>query len=426
MQLKIFTAFILFGVISPLKIEKDHKTVPLLYAHDREIEYEVSKIQYSYQINMNIITDLRSEHLLFSQTCGSSPHYQIFYENLFDMNIWDWKKDEKAPEDNLIELEPYSLQALKSDYYFFKYEQDIEKKCIILQAMAKQIRNFDNELRKIHSSILSSISNIIPMEKLLNHTHHFTTATNLTNALDLNQWFTQNPYKYSEIKLKFNNNYAYLTMSIPLFKHSKISKIFPKPVILNNVPYILTTQSEYIIEDQIGINYISNLNENCFYVNYRVFCRKLKYENDCDKQYVAQSSIQFNSKCFTKLPIRNTITQIKNNLFFLIFEPMILNVSCGGAHQIMRLTENSKILNVNCYINTTFFNYNPRSLVEYGIYHSNSNTSEWNIFQNPKHKMIIQYFCYAAFLTLYLIILGIIIYKTYAHKPSEDRLGTLV
>lgn len=66
----------------------------------------------------------------------------------------------------------------------------------------------------------------------------------------------------------------------------------------------------------MGLNHFERLECNCFYANDRTFCNKPTEENECDNQYISQSSNNFNIKCFYKLPFQNIITQIRNEVHF--------------------------------------------------------------------------------------------------------------
>lgn len=210
-----------------------------------------------------------------------------------------------------------------------------------------------------------------------------------------------------------------MTIKIPLFAHSKLSKVYLKPILNNNIPYILSSQTEYLIEGQFGPNYFSDLNQNCFYTNKKLFCKKPTSQNNCDNQYVAQSSKKFDEKCFTRLPLRNTVTQIKNDIYFLIIEPMTINISCYESNYSIKISQSSKILNNTCQINSTFFTFDPNSVSDNGIFFSDStdNLNEWNLYNKIEQKTIIQIYCFFTFLCFYLIILAIVIY--FYHKLDK-------
>lgn len=417
-----FTVYISIGSAITTYIEKDTASIPIHYHPDREIEYEVSELEYSYQIELDIISRLKTEYLHMADTCHTSKYKLPFYQIIFNSeSIWNHRIDKKFKSKSLISTEPYSIQALKSDYFYFKRQNDTNLKCATLKPMVEQLLTLDIELKKINNSTYSSISSIVPVETLLKDAHNFTSNTKLINPIDFTQWFNVNFFKYSRISLTVLKNYAFLTIRIPLFTHTILSKIFPKPILHDNIPYIYSSQSEYVVEDQIGINYFSNLYENCFYANNSTFCRKPKFQNKCDSQYLTLSSKNFDRDCFVRLPLRNTITQIKNNLYFLIFKPMVINITCNNSLQSIRMFQSSKILNNECEINSPFFKFDTNSVKEYGLFNSNftENSTEWDSFQDSELKKLINFYCFISFLLLYIVTLSLLIFLYYKQRTRD-------
>lgn len=425
MYYQILISCILFGQLRYLNanfIEKDLSTTPLLYYQENEIEFETSETVFSYRIDLFPINKLKLEYPKMEAICPSSHFLSHLHRNLFNSDmIWNHIQNNKIPDRNFIDLEPFNMQALKSDYFNYKTENSTDSKCKFLSSMTEQLHMFNNELNRINMYQFTTFSNIVSTEKLLADTYNFTSNSNLTNPLDFNHWFTANFYKYTEIDVKFVKNFAYITIRVPLFAHTTLSRIYPKPIFYNNVPYISNTQAEFMIDGQLGSNYFSNLNENCFYAINKTFCRKPKVQNNCDDFYIAQSTQTFHKDCFSRLQLRNTITRIKNDIYFLIFSPISINVSCNGSLQTIDISQSSKILNSNCFVNSTFFEFDPNSTLDYGVYFANSteNLLEWNLFRNPETRTIIQFYLFLVFLILYLFILSIIIY--FHHEISSNN-----
>lgn len=218
------------------------------------------------------------------------------------------------------------------------------------------------------------------------------------------------------------NNYIFINIRIPLYTHTKLFKIFPKPIIHDNVPYILNVQAEYMIEDVIGQNYFSNWNIHCFMANNRTFCKKQKLRNQCDTQYIAQSSKIFNKNCFSRLQRKNIITQVKNDVYFLIFDPIAINIFCNNSLTEIKIFQSSKIPKNKCSLNSTFFELNPNS-TDYKMIFQNSTEIEWITFQTTNSKSMINLYCLAAFLILYLTTsaIFILLYCNLKTKISQSR-----
>lgn len=423
--LNVIFFFTSFSLLNASYIEKDTPITPIIYKPVREIEFEMSKAEFSYSINLSIITDLKIEFTKkISRNCNNSPHLNQLHQNLFAITkIWNQNRTDTIPVKNIIDLTPYDLQTLKTDLFLYRNEKNNNVKCELLNSFSEHLHTFDSELKKIEKLSFSTLTNIIPMTYLLKHAFNFTSHTNLTHALDFTHWFTTNFYKYSEFEYSMKNNFAFITIKIPLFSHTQLLKIFPKPILHDSTPYIFNSKSEYLVENEIGLNFFNNINENCFYANNRTFCKKPKSQNNCDNQYVGKTSTKFNRECFTRLQYKNIITQIQNDLYFTVIEPLTISVSCDGSTQTIEMLESSRILNNNCIINSTFFQFNPKSPKEYGIYFSKIN------LRYEKYNSMTQLLCLILFIIFYLIILSTITYfstRKQPRNPLEIMLETQV
>lgn len=403
-------------------IEDDTAPSPFRYRHDREIEFETADTEFSYQINLSILSDLNQEYKTINKICEFTPHYGKFYETLFYKRTWNKISQEKFPEKNLIKWEPTIIRALKARLHKFRTENKTEIKCNHLSFLTDELAQLNTEFSKLKNSIFTTISNIVPEETILKHTRNYTAKTNLTNALDFSHWFIYNFYRYTRISFKLGKNNAFLTINIPLYSHVILSRIYQKPILYKNIAYLSNSRAQFIIESQIGRNYFTDFEHDCFYANNKTFCKKPTHENDCDNKYISQSSNKFDEKCFNRLPFQNIITQIKNDIYFLVIDPMSIDLICNIHHQTIRLFQPSKMLNNECTIKSTFFTFDKNSTKDYGIYFSNITTISQDKFDT---NTLIYLYCIFIFLFLYMIFISSIIfyyYKLYALRRSPDYL----
>lgn len=405
----------LLQCFNALYIERDSASTPFIYYTDRKIEFETYETEFSYKINFSIINDIKNEYNNISKTCEFTI---TLYHNLFNAEMfWNNKTNYTIPNKNLFNIEPTNIRQLKNDFDNYKLENKTDEKCKFLSSIAEQLYMFNNELNRLKKSQYSTISNIVAMETLLAHSYNFTLVENTTNPLDFSHWFISNFLNYTKISLAMGNDNVYLTIKIPLFKTFTLSKIYPKPILYNGIPHIYNTQSEYKIQSQLGLNYFSNFNENCFYANNKTFCKKLQKQNYCDDQYITQLSNIFDIDCFTRLPLKNIITQIKNNIYFLIFEPMTINITCDGFQQAIHITQPSKIQDNRCTINSEIFNFDSNSTLDFGIHYDNTTNKifEWKLLSvNPA----IKFYSLMTLFFLYLII--ICAYLAYYHRKLNE------
>lgn len=292
--------------------------------------------------------------------------------------------------------------------------------------MTKQLVPINNEFENLRKSIFSSISNVVPIRSLLNHSYNFTKGTNLTSPIEFTYWFPYNFLKNAKISFKVGKKKALWTINIQLYTHATVSKIYVKSILHNNVPFISRTSAKYIIDNQIGINYFSNFDENCFYTNNKTFCKKLTKENDCDNQYIDKTSNTFHKKCFDKQPLQNIATKIKNEIYFLIIEPILIDINCKNSSQTINIFESSKLMNNNCSINSSIFDFDQNPIKDYGIIFAK--TAKKAHFEYDTDVMI-QFYCLLAFLLLYILFIKMILYYYYklnVLRNSTSNLDSLV
>lgn len=423
MYSKICCILLLLGTLlhtNASQIIKDTATNPFIYHEHGDIEFETAKTEFSYQIDLSILSEVNNEYILMVEKCEFSPHFDKFYEAFFYNNTWIKIAHKKYPGKNLIPLEPMNLKSLKANFHSFKMANKTKTKCEYLSSIANDLISINNEFNQLSESIYTTISNVVSIETLLMHSYNITSRVNLTNALDFSHWFTHNFFKYTKISFKASRHNAFLTIEIPLFSHALLSKIYLKPILHNNIPYISNSEAEYVIEGQIGLNYFSEFNQNCFYANNKTFCYRPRKENSCDNQYISQSSSNFNEECFRRLPFQNVITQIKSDIYFLIIEPISVHIKCNKTQQTIRVFQPSKIVNNECFVNTTFCTFEKNSTQDYGIYFSKATIAA----TTRDIEIFIQLYCLFAFLLIYVILINAIIH--YYQKLNTRSVATAI
>lgn len=320
-----------------LYIERDTMNNPFIFKFDREIEYETSKYEFAFRINISIMTILRSEHEDIRKACVSSLYFQPLTNALFHNMIWNEFLDSELPKNNVIEWKPSHIEYLEIAFQIFKNEPNKYTKCDHLFFIIERLYALNYEFDNLRRSNFRTMTNLIPSKTLLSYAYNFTMKSKLTSALDFSHWFKHNFFEFSKLGFKVDKNDVYVTIIIPLYSQATLLKVYAKPILHNNVPYLSNSITQFLIENQTGINYFSSFEHNCFYANNKTFCKKLTIKNDCDHKYLSESLKSFDESCFDRQLIKNTIMQIKNDIYFLVFEPMSIEVNCSNAQSTIRL-----------------------------------------------------------------------------------------
>lgn len=396
-------------------IQKDSTKNPFVYYQDGEIEFEISNVEYSYQIDLSFILELRVIYRILRPLCQETEHFRQLTNSLYyDLPKWNKISNKKFPTKNLISWEPLAIEGLKNLTDLVKGRKNTQRNCNDMIRISEKLIGLNDDFNNFSKSIFSGISNIVPFKPLLTHSYNYTKNTNLTSALDFTHWFEHNFHKFTKFDFKVSKNNAFLTITIPLYTHAILAKIYTKPIIHNKIPYISNTKSKFAIESQMGNNYFEKIEDNCFYANNKTFCNQPSKSNECDDQYISRSSNIFNKKCFTKLPFQNIVTQIRNDIYFLAIYPISIDIICNGSHQTVLMHQSSKIINNECFINSTFFTFDTNPTQEHILYFSNQTT----LSNTP--NLLIQFYGISAFLFLYTIFINIAIYYYYKANTQNN------
>lgn len=403
-------------------MEHDSAENPLVYSQDREIEFETTELRFSYQINLSTLNEIHNVYSIIHKLCGTTTFFKSFHDALFDDTDWKKLSNQNYPTKNLIHWQTDTINQLKVEWNTYVAKNGSTSKCDHLQYLTEQLIGMNDDFRKV-IKFKSAIPKIVPMEILQTDAYNFTTQTNLTSAFDYSHWLVEHFFKYTKYEFIADENTAYLTIIIPLYSHANLFKVYRKPVLYDHVPYILNSDANYLIENQIGLNYFSNIDEICFSANAKFFCAQPKVKNECDDYYIAKTSKNFIEHCFTRLPFKNVVTQIQDNLYFLNIEPFSVDIRCNNSVQSIQIFQPSKIEANRCVVNSTFFTIDPNSVQEYGIYFSNSTSS------NKETTRIVQIGCFLAFVSLYMLIVNAMIlyyYRLNIQNNAQIYLETMV
>lgn len=419
----VLTFFECMLSIQAVYIERDGINSPFVFKYYKEIEYETSKTEFAFKINVSIISILRNEHENIRNACISSLYFQPFTNAIFHNMIWNDVLDSNLPRQNIISWKPKNIENLKIAFQIYKNELNKFEKCNHLFLIVEQLYALNYEFDNLRRSNFKTLTNLIPSNILLTYAYNFTVKSKQVSALDFTHWFQHNFFRYSKLGIKVEENSVFVTILIPLYSHAILSKIYAKPILRNNIPYMSNSISQFIIESQVELNYFSSFENNCFYANNRTFCHKLTKENDCDNQYLMKSSNVFNEICFDRQPIKNIVTQIKKDIYFLVLEPMSIDIDCGDLRKTIRMVYSSKILNNKCRVNATFYSFDRNSSRDYGIYFA---PMAQNILKLREIDLLIQFYCFLIFFLLYSVFINAILYYYFKMNILKRSLESAV
>lgn len=422
---KIQFVLIIIGMLSNIEtafIEVDSAKDPFIFKLDKEIEYEASHTEFTYLINVTVVNDIKHQYEMIQQLCIASVHFRPFFDALFKNLSWHDTLDKESSFKNIIHWQPTSLQQLELNVQKLKIENNTSLVCTHLPSITEELIILNEAFNNLKASNFIPISQIIPPKVLIGHAYTHINKTNFTCPLDFTHWFVNNFYKYAKIDFQVKVAEVSIKIKIPLYAHATLSKIYVKPIIHNNVPYVYNTNTQYLVDSHLGQKYFSNFAQSCFYAKNKTFCNKPQYKNDCDDKFIVKSTSKFDEKCFDKRQFRNIITEISNDLYILVIDPLSIDINCSGSLQTIQLFQSAKIINNDCSISTAFYKPKKNSARNYGVYFSKPTKSSKNSVENV---ILIQFYCFLAFLLLYVLFINIILYYYYKKRSFGSSFNSM-
>lgn len=341
----------------------------------------------SYKFNFTSIKYINDKTDFIRETCPNEYlHSKKIKNNLF----LNWKEDEFKFTHEIQNLREIITPKMQE---FSNYTNSISMgDCNTITKIELSVVELEQQFDKIKNLSMSNIFELIPLEYIIEDTNEIMDKLykNYVIPITLSKYFVMEFFKISTPQIQYHNNTIYLIFELPYFKNKGVMLylLYPKPILWENEIYILKTNLRYGISEPFLRQYFTenDYERFCFSTITGIYCKHhMKYQKDCDYKIMNEiNKIQFDKKCFTKLNKRNKITQINNQLYFLILKPLELYISHDNIDYTIILNETSKIIeHIDYSIKTPFFQNNEH---QYKIFESEETESFEKIFDFAKEN----------------------------------------
>lgn len=297
----------------------------------------------TFSYNISVFNDLMTDKFNLIKLCRSQNALtKILLERLHLL---------KNAENNTknIPLQFDTIIPMQSDFIDILPLIKNKNKCKFknLNNIIKKITNLTSEIDKIMHNDYSSINNLVSkslielnIKKIINSykTKNISLHSHNVSLRDLHGNVRYN--------LAIRGNKMLITYKIPLYEKNVLNMIFPKPILFNDIPFILRTKSQFAIFDSkkpIVFNE-NTIDDNCSDYNGSKFCDLSNITNTCDSRFVNLNNItELSLDCFKKLPESHIVTQFSRNVYYTIPNPITINLICNNK-TIKYALNNSKVL----------------------------------------------------------------------------------
>lgn len=172
--------------------------------------------------------------------------------------------------------------------------------------------------------------------------------------------------------------------------------------ILNtNQTHLIIYKGKYIFYNEQSIA------QYCFD---KLFCYQPHNNWKCEINHFLSKD---NSKqCYSQIK-NDIITQFKTDIYFTVTKQIELSITCKSIIMNIIITNNSKIQNMKCKIDSHFFKYNPKILKYSNFYDSRIDLETISI-------KVLQYKS-AIIVTITLLFIGIIIIYMFQNREEQNK-----
>lgn len=358
--------------------------------------YEIANVHTSnkfliYKFNITSIKKLKNTYykMIENKSCSFDKQFkEKFYHEIEKNMLWNKTIISTRNDSNTNEINIHFLYdiILNSNIDTQHINQNRNFKCqIICETMENFIRT-NNILNELYKHNTSTIFEVITEEQLMRDIGNIirTSKNDGTFPFDLLDYIPNDLFKFTEFSFTHDNFEITMRFTIPFFKKDLLYKIYPKPIIIDNEPYILDIDLKYAFLNNIENIYFTNetFENYCSWYTKELYCYKPEEKLNCEIENISKDSLD----CYKKLPYNNIITQIEQNTYFIIFIPTIIQIKCEDSEFKIELFNHSQILkNYECSITKSYFEYIPFNTSNYKIYIDESNNMD-TIIQKMRHE----------------------------------------
>lgn len=161
-------------------------------------------------------------------------------------------------------------------------------------------------------------------------------------------------------------------------------------MMINNMTYFLKDIGEYVIfaEEKTMFYSLAEYEAAHFVSKGQDFCERMEFNSLCENELI--NSQAFSPKCLKRMNKTNVVTKIDLDLYFMVFKPLIIDVSCETNKFKIWLETHTKITNnIACSMNSSTFVYNPKNSSTYDIYFLEDENATWHFDEANIYEILI-------------------------------------
>lgn len=389
--LHIFIVPLLLTWSHQYSVELDENENGLIYQTFREIYLKNSTLTLIYEIDISILYKI-SSNKFFLENCNQTKQ--------INLKLTPKQQNLDTKNTHFIKLELSEIDQLRI-FYDEIISKNSTNQC---KNISNILFNFNVTMQRVELNA-KHIFDIIRIEKFMADVEKLTEKTDKGNlSFRFDKSFSNNFINTSKLIFSKTTTSFQIGFAIPIHTKINLFRMYSKPILYNKKPFIYTPNFHYASKiPDITLFSKETYKRNCFWSKdlKKTFCKDKSPFRECDQKILLHQKVDIYSDCFTKLPITNYVTQIKNNLYFTIQTPLDLNITCANKTKKLYFEQSSNILGIsNCSLETQNFILNTNASTEHRI------MAITNTDKNTNKYALLYYFY--AFVLCFLLIPNIL------------------
>lgn len=385
-----------------------------------------NKKTISYAVDLSILNELEGMIKVLEHDCYNERRLlDIFRKKIHEINkIRANFNIGNSSHDILITSTMEDVHSLEENLKFF-YGKNSSGHCLTFRKKLSHFNNIVMEIDKLARSDFSTLERTISFSKLKRDVMNLLINYNeedFSYSFDFSSEFVHEFLSNTEFLLRFDNTTMYLTFILPIYRQFEMSAVFPKPIILNNVSYVLDMEPKFFIQNG---SYSIIYNENdwynlCHSHRGERYCLKPELKNDCDEFITHNNNSNIDLQCLNNIIFENTAIQVDSTIYFSIVFPTPIKIICNDSIFLLTINKPSKLELGNCSIKTSFFEYGDYfGIIPYKLYRQLRSGS----LEFGKKYEIVKNGGIIYFIIIYLIIMTLIVTFIYVFTKRNRNDG---
>lgn len=307
---------------------------------------------FAYNFDVHAIQYVLSWYTNLQKICATNFFSLAPLINEIESNMhWtNYNPLVKIPVNNLLQfnITQFDNEKLNEEIGSFNNKFDNEYECFTLKKIMSTFIRLNRKLNGLYYHNSTAVVDLMSVDHLImgiDTAIRFSRSNNSIFPFDFHENFLPNFFFYSRFSFYQDNYTITLLFDIPSFQSFNFYHFNPKPFIIQSKPFIIKTNETYLASKGNKLIFYNDnsIKSHCSWARGQKFCYEPFGNWNCEKDLMSQ--IKVSSSCLRAYSRINIMTNIFDNIYFIIFNPLTVKIRCKNTEFFVTLNTHTKILN---------------------------------------------------------------------------------